>query len=272
MRGAFPVPPALLLALGVALLTACSGYEEIPASGQGGAHIFRVTNVHLAEQAPDPALATLPLLQVQASLRRITVTYNRILSLVTTDPQPLLSEQQIGSFAAVIHAELSAWRPGEALEFRFLDAFYRYPVTMLVYPDGPRLVYRFTNLATMPDTLAEPPRQFMAKLRPQPGQEAVNHAELAWVADPVISGAREQALQRQAKLDLIAGAQKDGTVDDAEAARLQGLVDAHPQVALEAWQRYWVKRHALKNAQNQGVMEQADYQAQLAKLNQSLLQ
>ena len=133
-----------LAALVGGLLASCSLYkaEDLPGL-PGGARVQRVTGGNEAQTPPDPHTANLGQGDLESSLRRIVVRYTGLTRWNLSDPKPLLSERQIGEFAAVLATELPHLRENQRLRFQFDDREKGkgYPVDMQVYRDGGFLVF-----------------------------------------------------------------------------------------------------------------------------------
>ncbi len=261
----------LLTLLLAAVLSACSLTKTEPVSGaDGNTKITRYTGFAFAETPADPSTANLPLSEYEASLRRITVRYNKFTAAIKTDPMPLLSERQVSDYAAVLAAEIPKLTAKQRLNFVFTDRYNGrgYTVDMDVYREGIFLVYRFKALSTdlSQNLLFGEFPTFLAHLEAQPGQQVLNRDQLAWVKDPLIADVREAASIVQAKQALLDEARKDNLVMRDEVKRLEAVI-SRPLPSVDAWKAYWERRRTLQKAYDQNLMDKPAFQAQVDKLN-----
>jgi hypothetical protein len=256
-------------AIALALLTAGCAVTHVEAvtDAPDGTTIVKLTGYRPASPPPDPRTASPTVLQLQDSLRRIVVKLTRF---SMTDPQPLLSEQQIGDYAQVLARELPMLSDTQRLRFKFKDRNYRKgsDVEFDVYREGTFLVYWFNALVS--DAVNDPSMgggpTFMAELEPAPGQIVANRDSFAYVKDPLLGGERAPTAEREAIQKQFEQARKNGDIEPEEESRLTAMM-ARPQPSAEAWKSYWERRHTLKAALQQGAMDRAAYIAQVERLN-----
>ena len=129
-----------LLAIILGALAGCSSVESQPiADAPKGVTVLKLSGVRPAETPPDPHTAAPSLLDVEASLRRIVVRYIKFTTLFQTDPQPLLSDEEIVPFAQILVRELPKLTVTQRIRFRFADRYFGedYEIEMEVYREGP---------------------------------------------------------------------------------------------------------------------------------------
>jgi len=264
------IAAAIALALAAAGCTALRG--EPVAGAPAGTTVIRLTGVRPASIPPDPRLASPSVNQLEGSLRRIVVSYVKITAWDRTEPRPLLSDQQIRDYAQILARELPTLRDTQRLRFTFTDRYFgrQSEVEFDVYREGDFLVYWFNELAYDPTltatTVQTVGKDFMAMLEPSPGQEVVNSSNYAYVKDPLLGEERALAAEREAKRQQFEQARKAGDFDPAETERLTDMM-ARPQPDAAAWKSYWERRHTLKTALEQRLLDRAAYQAQVERLN-----
>jgi hypothetical protein len=266
---------AALLAC-MALATACASlHAEAIAGAPPGTIVLKVAGRPAAHPATDPQVLTVSESELQTSLRSITVRYIKYTRVVLTDPRPLLSDEQVTQYAAILARELPKLTPTERLRFTFQDRYLGpgAPVDMEVYRDGNSLMFWFNALAADENTgmssgLGE---KFRGFLEPSvPGQKIVNQSTSESLAYPLLGSEREKAAELDAKQRLFSEARTDALFDPAEAATLEPLI-AQPKPTLDAWKAYWDKRRTLKKALDQDLIDREAYRKQSERLNRELL-
>jgi hypothetical protein len=196
-----------------------------------------------------------------------------VISFSKTDPMPLLTDDQAGVFASVLATELPTLSPNQRIRFSFPDARKRNLNQLDVYLDGAYIVFYFNVLVGNPRlamNAGDPPFS-EADIFELPGQKVDYALPSAVILRDPITGTREASEADVAgALALIQQHRASGLVTDEEAARLRAFVAQHPQVRDQAWRLYWEKRATLKKAREQGIIDEAAYNTQLAKIEGEL--
>ena len=261
---------ALAFAAGGCALTRTEPVAGAPA----GTSVVKVFGFRPASVPPDSRTASPGVTELEGSLRRIVVRYIKYTVLFSTDPQPLLSEEQIAAYAKILARELPTLGDSERLRFRFTDRHFGkgYDVEFDVYREGTALVYWFTALASSSATTASTTGSsvFMAKLEQgATGQEVANRETYAYMKDPLLGEERAQAAEREAKQRQFEQARQSADFKPEEEAGLAAIL-ARSRPTAAVWKTYWERRSTLKRALEQGLMERAGYDAQVERLTAEL--
>lgn len=265
--------PAVLAALALLLvLAACGPQQEVLERFGVENYIARRTGTEPPEAPPAPAFAKMTALDYEARLRRVTVRVSTFTTLTTTEPKPLLSDAQVSRFRRILARHLRGLRPDQRLRFVFKDRFKSKDVVMDVYKDGAFLAFEFAALARTRDSLGT--TGFLARdlvfLAPQPGQEVLERDGRVVLREPVNPDAVALAREAQAKLELLAAAQRENMISAEEADALRELVQRHPGLPIAVWQRFVKKRRLLHDAREAGLIDQDEFRRRLAELEAEL--
>lgn len=264
------------LALAAWLLTTagCASFSlqrEMLVQQPDGLLVERVTGAFTPGAPPPPG--DLPVEVILDSLRRITVRYHRVISLLTTDPEPLLSESQAQGFSEILQRELPRLSPQQRVRFHFRDIKKNNLNEMDVYRDGNYLVYDFANLVANPDLATDVggiPRTD-ATAYELPGQIVRSSFPKAIFKDSVVGDQNPKQLRANQVLTMIGAARAQGTLAEEEVARLRTLIEQRPEITLESLRAYLDKRGTLNKAHAQGLMDDLAYRTQLERLERELV-
>lgn len=266
--------PAVLLLAALGLLAGCSipRTEPVYQAEEPRLEVWRLTAQPARHAPPDPELSSLTGAQVDASLQRLTARLGTWISVVRTDPKPLLSRAQRERLAPVLARELPALAPDERLVMRFFDPHEGYRYTVHMHLSGRFLVYHFVERGIDPAVAQMPDREprAQAALAEQPGQMVELRGNTGTVRDPVT---RQEALQARTlrdKLELVNRAAGQGLLDEAEARALRQRVRDDPDIPLTAWRTYMRRRSALEQARLEGLFSEAEYAERLDTLEAEL--
>ncbi len=265
--------PLTVMLLGAVLAAGCSIFNQRTiATLPDGTRVIRLAALSAREAPPNPALGALAPLQVEASLRRITVRYSRIIG--SNDPAPLFSERQAAALAPVLARELPTLAPKEHLRVSGHESYRGGSLEMDVYQDGDYLVYFFYSLGSTEGMGSMSPTDpiYLVKFISMPGQVVRDNSQFAEVRDPLLGNLEKQDQELRDKLALLQAARAEGLLNDAESAELDAAARAKPALSTDAWRAYLDKRRTLKRAREQGLMDDATYASQVKRIHGELSQ
>jgi len=222
---------------------------------------------------PAPELRPLSVLQVEHSLERLVVRPHTFILFADKQPERLLTDDQVRRYAAVLTPALNALAPDQRLWLQFFDKKHKLINEVRIYLEGDDLVYSFVRLyrEDRPLEAHEVPSNGAAFVL-QPGQRVLDRAPIDTLVlrDPLRAATLLKAQARADKRAMIDKALAAEVIDSDEAERLRREVEAKPNIAVNAWSRYFEKRETLERAHNQGLMDAAARAAALEKLEGEL--
>ena len=262
-----PAIPLILALVYAAGLAACGGPQVELLNTPDGTRMTL-----LSEQAPtpggvDPSFRDLTPLAVEASLRRITVTHATWVSLVQSDPEPLLTVEQIKLLRKPLADALAAIRPDQRVLVRFKDRFKNLDVHVAVYADGTELVYAFSALSRdMERARASNESVDQAKLVEQPGQALTRTSSAGTLREPIRAGdmARAEFSGRMRQRVEQAYERKALSIDERE--QLLAIATAQRAPGEEAWNLFWERWELLQKAHTQELVDDTAFAQRKAEL------
>lgn len=257
------LPAALLLAVGALLLAAgCAPQRKVVMEDEAThRRVTLLTGTEPPQTPAAPDFATLPPLELEASLGRIIVrpgTWNRY---ALGDPTSLLGPDQLRWARNAVAPLLHTLKPDQRVELHFRDRFKKYRVTVQIYPAGPDLVYYFTEL--MPEPYDDfrgvgpdrkPP---FAEVQVQPGQQ-FSHDDLGYTLRDRVFGRDDTDVQLAQKLDDVRRAQQQKRATESQLDPVRDLLRKHPGISREALARYLDKLELLNKARTQGLFSESE--------------
>jgi hypothetical protein len=260
--------PALLTLLACLAVAGCLVTSQRIAELPGDATVSILSNTLEPERPGAPIFARLTAEDYRTNLRRIIVTYSTWISLIRTDPKPLLTKTQVKQFSEILARELPKLRLDQRLEFKFLDPVKNLDVLVEVYEEGEFLVFAFNALSKDLDApgmrhVQETNKAFIV---PQVGQLLTESPDFVRLKEPVDPDTVIKAQAQQHKIDLIAGALEAKTILAEEAEALGALALRSPYIRVAAFQGFLKKRETLGRARRQDLISEDEFQTRRKKL------
>lgn len=246
-----------MLGLAAALLLAgCSANRTVLSNDQlKKREVAVLSGEKPAQPPPSSAFQHLTPLQVEASLRHVTVRPASFIARNLGEPEPLLNPEQVAWARAAVLAHLPQLRPDQRLELRFRDRFNHYPVVVELYGSGTELVYRFTELALAPKdpimTSDLSQRLSWAKLVGLPGQKVREDGDVSYLRDPIFAGPRPGQ-----QIDILSELRKQGKLrhlSDDELASIGKVLQQHPEVTPATLNLYLDKLQLVDKGEAEGL-------------------
>lgn len=257
----------LLLAV-VALLAACAVQRtEVPVPEGVNARFTVEQGRSPAKAPPGPAIRQVTPLEVATSLRRITVRVSTWVSLVYGDPEPLFSEEQVVQFSPIIADTLRSMPEEAVLRLQCKDRFKGQSINVLIFGEGPELVYVFDALVR-DEEMSRPPGDEMldgARLEAQAGQ-TIASTDVQMLRHPVRVGAAARLQAQDQALARITQAREDDRITDAERSALLAVANSPDGPDTDVWDTFWERWDLLDRAHRQGLIDNAAYEQRKTEL------
>lgn len=255
------------------LLLACGPQMEKVETLPKGGYVAILKEAPPPLIPPDPDFNQLTLSDVEELLSRISVRMSTWISLLTTDPKPLLSDLQVLQFGMVLTRELPRLAADQRLRFNFRDQYKNQIVVMDVHKEGVYLVFTFKFLSRGHDR-GRPNLKSLdgGKIQPRPGQIFIDSPGKKILKVPIKEDLKAREKEIQPRLELVEKAKKAKTIDQEEEGKLREIISANPNLDLDALQQYLEKLKMLNSAHRQKLITQEELISRINKLRGKLLE
>lgn len=259
-----------MLLLGVMILAGCLVQRDvISVDEKRKREVALLTGATPPEVPAHPSFRTLSEFQINSALKRITVEPSTWASFVRDDPAPLLDKSQRDWMVGHLGERLPILQADQRIQFIFRDRFKNYLVELEIHPAGEKLIFRFTQLASMPDDVAEKPGELAityARLIALPGQKISSDLLAHTLTDLITADDSEELKDLDEKLALLKVAWELKQIDQEESDTLSALLEKNEYILLEDVRLYLKKRQILQNALEQELLTQSEFDERKEKL------
>ncbi len=221
----------------------------------------------LVEWKPSP-------LDIETSLRQLTVRRSKLVIFVLQDAAPLLSNEQIKQLTPILVAQLPKLKERQRLRVTFNDhaSIQYYQVDIYAVP--PELVYRFHQFAVnrlldkSDGSSSSEVRR--AKLVAQPGQRIENTRAWIEIRDTVFQAGSQAAQDKVQRIETNLVLLEQQELSQPIKDELRTWAQQQQQLASKNWQLYLSKRSTLERALQHGLLNKDEYQQRLQTLDKSI--
>lgn len=244
-------------------LAACSAPVVVIYESEQGTKIQIISEQPESPNGIDPRFKNFAALDIEASLRRITITHSTWISLVQSDPKPLFSRELILELRDPLAKHLKLLKNGERIFIQFKDPYKFYDVDVAIYPDGSELVYYFTALIRNRDDVRyNELANDQGILVAQPGQTVDPSPYANLLRESIIPDEFQRAGIVDRIKTKIDTSFDDKLIDSTEYEQLTEIAES-PRVASEnTWELFWERWVLLKKAHEQRLMDDKAYREQ----------